>query len=63
MTTAEKLDLLETIWADLCQTPGDIRSPEWHREVIADRKSRLEHGQSTTSSWAEAKARLQQLGE
>lgn len=62
MSVAEKVRLLETVWESLCAHPGDVQSPEWHREVLEDRRRRLEDGRATVSAWADAKARLLQLG-
>ena len=63
MTVAEKIQLLEAIWDDLCTKPGDVQSPEWHQAVLAERTRRLESGKVTVSSWDEAKARLLKLGQ
>lgn len=63
MSVAEKLQLMETIWSSLCQNPGDVRSPEWHKEILAERTRRLENGEATVSSWDEAKTRLLKLGQ
>jgi putative addiction module component (TIGR02574 family) len=62
MSVAEKVQLLETVWQSLCAHPGDVRSPEWHREVLEERARRLDDGRATISNWADAKARLLQLG-
>ncbi len=62
MSVAEKVRLLESVWESLCGHPGDVQSPEWHREVLEDRRRRLEDGRATVSTWADAKARLMQLG-
>ncbi|NLS92409.1 MAG: addiction module protein [Planctomycetaceae bacterium] len=62
MSVAEKVRLLETVWDSLCANSGDVRSPEWHREVLEMRKRRLEEGRATVSPWVEAKARLLDLG-
>ena len=63
MSVAEKLELMETIWSSLCQKPGDIQSPEWHKEVLAERTRRLESGEATVSTWNDTKARLLKLGQ
>jgi len=63
MTVAEKLRLLEAIWDNLCRETGDVQSPDWHREVLEERRRRLESGQSTISTWTDAKARLRDLGQ
>ena len=62
LSVAEKVRLLEDVWQSLCSQSGDVRSPEWHREVLEIRKQRLENGQATVSPWGEAKARLLQAG-
>jgi putative addiction module component (TIGR02574 family) len=63
LSVAEKVQLLESVWESLCAHPGDVQSPEWHREVLEERRRRLEDGRATISSWADAKARLTQLGQ
>ena len=63
MTVAEKLEVMEAIWESLCAQPADVPAPEWHGEVLADRKRRLETGEATVSNWDEAKKRLQDLGQ
>jgi len=62
MTVEEKVRLLESVWASLCMNSGDVRSPEWHREILESRKRRLEDGHATVSDWDEAKARLLRTG-
>ena len=63
MTVAEKVQLLETIWDSLCHESGDVKSPQWHREVLEERTRRLETGTATVSPWTEAKARLLKIGQ
>jgi putative addiction module component (TIGR02574 family) len=62
LSGAEKIQLLESVWESLCAHPCDVRSPEWHREVLDERTRRLEDGRATISAWPDAKARLMQLG-
>ena len=61
MSVAEKVRLLESVWESQFAHPGDVQSPEWHREVLEDRRRRLEDGLATVSAWTDAKARLMQL--
>lgn len=63
MSVAEKLQLMEDVWTSLCQKGGDVQSPQWHEEVLAERRRRLEAGEANVSSWDEAKARLSKLGQ
>jgi putative addiction module component (TIGR02574 family) len=63
LSVAQKIQLLEKIWADLCQESGDVRSPEWHAAVLEERKRKIEGGTMPVSPWNEAKKRLMKLGE
>ena len=63
MSVSEKLQLMEDVWTSLCQNTGDVQSPEWHEEVLSERRRRLEAGETKVSSWDEAKARLSKLGQ
>ena len=62
MSVAEKLHVMETVWASLCHKPAGVASPEWHATVLAQRARRLESGEATISTWSDAKQRLQDLG-
>jgi hypothetical protein len=42
LSVSEKVRLLERVWDSLCSKSGDVRSPDWHREVLETRKRRLE---------------------
>jgi hypothetical protein len=62
MSVAEKLQVMEMVWASLRHKPSDVASPEWHREAVEERNRRLESGEATVSKWSDAKRRLQDLG-
>jgi hypothetical protein len=51
----QKLDLMETLWADLTGEDKRLESPAWHETLLADRELALKDGKITVSSWAEAK--------
>ena len=61
MSTVEKLKVIETVWASL-DDPSELPVPDWHKEVLAERRRRLESGEAKVSSWADAKRRLDELG-
>jgi putative addiction module component (TIGR02574 family) len=63
LSLAEKIQLMERLWDDVCRESGDVQSPEWHRAVLEERTKRLADGTATVSSWADAKERLLKLGE
>jgi len=62
LTVAEKVQLLERVWDDLCQETGNVRSPEWHKAIIDERRRRLAESEITATKWADAKERLLDLG-
>ena len=55
MTVEEKLRVMESIWQDLCRRPGDVPSPDWHRDELAKRKTALQRGEDSLVDWDEAK--------
>ena len=38
MTTAEKLCVMEELWADLTQNENEFESPAWHLTVLQERE-------------------------
>ena len=44
MTIQEKLAAMEALWEDLSRTPEAIESPEWHKEILDDRRQRVADG-------------------
>jgi hypothetical protein len=61
MTTAEKLQAIEEIWADLERTSEEIPSPGWHGDVLAAREGRVREGTSQFSDWDAAKQRIRKV--
>ena len=59
MSVAERLQAIEQLWEALCREAGDLVSPEWHGEVLADRKVRAERGVAKFLTLAQLRARLQ----
>jgi hypothetical protein len=60
MTTAEKLQAIEEIWAHLERTSEGLPSPGWHADVLAAREDRVREGRSQFSDWSEAKSRIRE---
>jgi hypothetical protein len=60
MSSADKVELLERVWTDLCRTPEDIESPSWHDEVLRSREKALETGDERVFEWSEAKRRIRE---
>ena len=58
MSTVEKLRALEEIWADLSRNPEDVPAPDWHREELSSRETRVLEGAARFESWDTVKERL-----
>lgn len=60
LTRETKLRLMEELWDDLCHSPEGVPSPDWHAEVLADRRARVQRGEGVFLEWEEVKAWLVQ---
>jgi hypothetical protein len=60
MSLAEKLEAMETLWADLCCNAPEWAAPEWHAQILEERERRLVSGEEEVLDWEEAKRRLRQ---
>ncbi len=45
MTKAEKLRVMEALWADLTRHEEEFESPAWHERVLREREARLASGE------------------
>ena len=54
----QKLDLMETLWADISGNEKNLESPAWHEGILKDREAALSSGIVTVSNWGEAKERI-----
>ncbi|MGQ0657933.1 MAG: addiction module protein [Chromatiales bacterium] len=59
MSVAEKIQMMESIWDDLCQHADSIVSPSWHQDVLAQREESLSSGADKFEDWDKAKADIQ----
>jgi len=60
MTLADKLEAMETLWADLSKQPADLPSPGWHREVLQERQRLSKEGKLKFLDWETAIAELRE---
>jgi hypothetical protein len=58
LSKAERLQAMEWLWASLSKEQQDIKSPQWHGEVLAARKARVDSGEGEFLSVAQLKKRL-----
>jgi len=58
MTVAEKLRVMEMLWADLSRNEDQIESPAWHGDVLHDRDAAIKSGKEKFVDWETAKKQL-----
>ena len=58
MSTAEKLDAMEQLWASL-QTQSDHAPPDWHGQILAERQQRIDRGEVSFSTLDEVRQRIE----
>ena len=59
MTVAEQLQAMERLWEVLGRDGDRIASPEWHGQILMDRKARAERGEAKFLTLEQLRARLQ----
>jgi putative addiction module component (TIGR02574 family) len=58
MTQVERLQTMELLWASLARAPDAVPSPDWHREILAERMAKIESGEAAFLTIPELKERL-----
>ena len=56
MSTIERLQAMEALWDSLMDEESEIESPQWHRDLIEERKRKIENGKAEFISLEELKA-------
>ena len=58
MTTGEKLMAMEALWDNLCHDEAQIPVPDWHKQILDERRRQIESGEARFVDWETAKARI-----
>lgn len=56
MSRTERLAALEALWDSLLDEESQIESPQWHRDVLEERRKKIEDGQAEFISLAKLRA-------
>ena len=56
MSMIERLQAMEALWDSLMDEESEIESPQWHRDILEERKRKIENGKSEFISLEELKA-------
>lgn len=60
LSVADKILLMERLWEALSRRPSDVPSPDWHGDILAERRAAVRAGSKEFISWEEAKIRLRE---
>ena len=58
MSIEEKIEIMESLWDDLCGTAGSTLTPKWHGSILAARKAALQVGNDEILDWETAKTKI-----
>jgi hypothetical protein len=58
MSVTERLKALDQLWDSLNRSGNEIPSPDWHQDVLADRKARALRGEAKFLTLAELRSRV-----
>jgi hypothetical protein len=56
MNMIERLQAMEALWDSLMDEESEIESPQWHRDILEERKGKIENGKAEFISLKELKA-------
>lgn len=59
MSATDRLQIMETIWDSFQYEQEAIKSPQWHKDILAERKLKIDSGEAKFLSLKEVKARHQ----
>jgi hypothetical protein len=58
MSVTERLQAMDQLWESLTRAGNEIPSPDWHQDVLADRKARAQRGEATFLTLEQLRSRL-----
>jgi len=44
MTQVERLQAMEELWDAICHNESKLEPPEWHKNILSDRKQKIQSG-------------------
>ena len=58
MSVTERLQAMDQLWDSLTRDGDEIGSPDWHQDVLADRKARAQRGEAKFLTLDQLRSRL-----
>ena len=59
MLVTEQLQAMAQLWDSLTRDGDEILLPDWHKDVLADRKARAQRGEAKFLTLDQLRSRLQ----
>ena len=56
MSMIERLQAMEALWDSLLDEESEIESPDWHQDILEERKKKIENGKAEFISLEELKS-------
>jgi len=56
MSIIERLRTMEALWSSILYEESEIKTPEWHRGIVEERKRKMENGEAEFISIDKLKA-------
>jgi len=56
MSTTERLQVMEALWDSLLYENEKIESPQWHEQILEERKKKIANGKAKFISLEDLKA-------
>jgi putative addiction module component (TIGR02574 family) len=58
MSTIEKIEAMELLWDDLCKSAEKVPVPDWHKNILDERKIAVAEGREKAVDWETAKKKI-----
>ena len=58
MSVTERLQVMDQLWYSLTRNADEIPSPDWHQDILADRKARAQRGEAKFLTLDQLRSRL-----
>ena len=55
----EKLALLEAVWAEISPEADELEIPQWHKDLLDERRDAYERGEIRVIDWEDAKKEIE----
>ncbi len=57
MSLQERLQTMEALWDSLTHEYVEMKSPEWHEDILLERKEKIKNGKASFMSLDELKSK------